>query len=43
MFVLIILLVLILAKCIRIVPEKSEYIIERLGVNHTTWTAGLHF
>ena len=43
MFVLIILLVLILAKCIRIVPEKSEYIIERLGVYHTTWTAGLHF
>ena len=40
---LIILLVLVLVKCIRIVPEKSEYIIERLGVYHTTWGAGLHF
>ena len=42
MFVFII-LVLLLTKCIKIVPEKNEYIIERLGVYHTTWGAGLHF
>ena len=44
MFILlIVLIVLLLAKGIRIVPEKNEYIIERLGVYHATWKAGMHF
>lgn len=29
--------------CIHIVPQASVYIIERLGVYKTTWSAGLHF
>ncbi len=37
----VIVLVLIL-KCIVIVPQSKEYIIERLGVYNTTWEAGLH-
>lgn len=44
MFVIIaILLIILLIKCVRIVPEKSEYIIERLGAYHDTWKPGLHF
>ncbi|MFO7937160.1 MAG: stomatin-like protein [Kiritimatiellia bacterium] len=29
-------------KCIRIVPQKQAYIVERLGKYHSTLTAGLH-
>lgn len=30
------------ARCIRIVPQRREYIIERLGKYSSTWRAGLH-
>lgn len=30
------------ARCIRIVPQRREYIIERLGKYSKTWGAGLH-
>jgi len=30
-------------KCIRIVPQKSAYIVERFGKYHSTLEAGLHF
>ena len=33
----------LLISCIRIVPEKSEYIVERLGAYQATWQPGLHF
>ncbi len=38
----IILLVLILL-CLRVVPQATEYVIERLGKYRRTWGAGLHF
>lgn len=38
-----ILLLLILASCIRIVPQANAYILERLGGYQTTWEVGLHF
>jgi len=28
---------------IKIVPQATEYVVERWGRYHTTWTAGLHF
>lgn len=37
-----ILVVYTLAKCIRIVPQKQAFIVERLGKYHTTLEAGLH-
>ena len=37
------LLVLIALTCIRIVPQASEYVIERLGKYQKTWGAGIHF
>ncbi len=41
--VLIFLLVVILIVSIKIVPQASEFVIERLGKYKGTWSAGLHF
>ncbi len=35
-------LVVIIAN-LKIVPQATEYVIERLGKYHSTWSAGLHF
>lgn len=40
--VLIVIVLAILIKCIRIVPQATEYVIEFLGKYKTTWSAGLH-
>lgn len=40
--ILIVIIALCLA-CLRVVPQATEYIIERLGKYKKTWTAGLHF
>ena len=40
---LIIIIAVILISCIRIVPQASAYVIERLGIYRATWVAGLHF
>ena len=29
--------------CLRVVPQATEFVIERLGKYHSTWGAGLHF
>lgn len=38
--VLIILIVVLLASCVKIVPQASAYVVERLGAYYTTWTSG---
>ena len=40
--ILVIIAVLVLL-CLRIVPQASEHVIERLGKYCKTWDAGLHF
>ncbi len=40
--VLILVVLVLLISCIRIVPQASAYVIERLGIYHATWVAGLH-
>ncbi|MEE1312939.1 MAG: SPFH domain-containing protein [Lachnospiraceae bacterium] len=40
--IFIIFIILILASCVKIVPQAHTYVIERLGTYHATWTAGLH-
>ena len=35
-------IVVLLLLCIRIVPQATEYVIERLGKYKRTWSAGLH-
>lgn len=39
----ILILIIIAGTSIKIVPQATEYIIERWGRYHTTWTAGFHF
>ncbi|MDL2234217.1 SPFH/Band 7/PHB domain protein [Ruminococcaceae bacterium OttesenSCG-928-L11] len=43
LIVLIILVALILLSAIRIVPQASVYVIERLGSYSATWENGIHF
>ena len=35
--------IIIIASCVKIVPQSREMVIERLGVYLTTWEVGLHF
>lgn len=40
---LVILVLYILASCIRIVPQAQAFIVERLGGYQSTWEVGMHF
>lgn len=42
-FVLVILVFIVIATNVRIVPQATVYVIERLGAYHDTWQTGLHF
>ena len=42
-FVLLILVVILLASCIKIVPQAYAYVVERLGAYQQTWPVGIHF
>ena len=39
---LLVVLLLILASCIKIVPQAQAYILERLGAYQATWSVGIH-
>lgn len=41
--IVILIIVLLLASCIKIVPQANSWIIEFLGKYHATWEAGIHF
>lgn len=40
--IVIVALILLVVSNIRVVPQASVYVIERLGTYHATWTTGLH-
>ena len=40
--ILILLVLVVLIRCIVIVPQSNAFVVERLGVYKTTWEAGLH-
>ena len=40
--IILIVLVVIIFLCLRVVPQATEYVIERLGKYQKTWGAGLH-
>lgn len=40
--ILIILIIVVLLRCIRVVPQASAYVVEFLGQYQATWEAGLH-
>ena len=41
--ILVIFILLIIASCIKIVPQAQALIIERLGAYMGTWGVGIHF
>jgi len=41
--VFIVLLLILLASCIKIVPQAHAYVVERLGGYQDTWSVGVHF
>ncbi len=43
LIIILILLVVIIFSCIKVVPQASTYVIERIGSYYVTWTNGLHF
>ena len=40
---LVLLVLIIIARCIYVVQQAKAYVIERLGRFHTVWGVGLHF
>ncbi len=40
---LLIIIAIILISSIKIVPQANMYVVERIGVYHTSWIAGIHF
>ncbi|MBO6015208.1 MAG: paraslipin, partial [Lachnospiraceae bacterium] len=41
--IIFIVVILILANCIKIVPQAQAYVVERLGAYQGTWSVGMHF
>ena len=41
--IIVVLALIIIASCVKVVPQSREMVIERLGVYLTTWEVGLHF
>ncbi|MBP3459766.1 MAG: SPFH/Band 7/PHB domain protein [Lachnospiraceae bacterium] len=41
--ILIVIVIWVLASCIKIVPQAHAYVVERLGAYQGTWSVGLHF
>ena len=42
-YVIAIIVLAAIISCLRVVPQATEFVIERLGKYHKTWGAGLHF
>ena len=42
LIILIVVILVILARCIRVVQQSKAYVIERLGAFHSVWGGGLH-
>ena len=41
--ILLLIAIVILISCIKIVPQASIFVVERLGAYHASWNVGLHF
>lgn len=39
---LIVILLIVLISCVHIVPQANAYVVERLGMYHSTWKTGMH-
>ncbi|MDO4293353.1 MAG: SPFH domain-containing protein [Eubacteriales bacterium] len=43
LLIILILAIMVVASCIKIVPQAQAYVMERLGAYQETWSVGLHF
>jgi len=43
LLIILVLLIMLIASCIKIVPQAQAYVVERLGAYQDTWSVGLHF
>ena len=43
LIILAVLFIILLVTNVRVVPQATEFVIERLGTYYTTWETGLHF
>ena len=41
--VIAVILIIIICSCVKIVPQATTFIVERLGAYKTTWDTGIHF
>ena len=42
-FIIAVVVIVLIFLCLRVVPQATEHVIERLGKYNKTWEAGLHF
>lgn len=40
---LLVIILIVVASCVRIVPQAHSYVVERLGGYQATWNVGIHF
>ncbi|MBR2948729.1 MAG: SPFH/Band 7/PHB domain protein [Lachnospiraceae bacterium] len=43
LLIIVLLIIMLVASCIKIVPQAQAYVVERLGAYQGTWGVGLHF
>ncbi|WOO38756.1 SPFH domain-containing protein [Anaerocolumna sp. AGMB13020] len=43
LIIIVVLFLLVVASCVRIVPQAYSYVVERLGGYQATWNVGIHF
>ena len=43
LIIFLVLVLLVVASCIKIVPQAKAFVIEQLGAYKVTWGTGLHF
>ena len=43
LLIVLLLIIMLVASCIKIVPQAQAYVVERLGAYQGTWSVGLHF
>ena len=41
--VIAVILIIVVCSCVKIVPQATTFIVERLGAYKTTWDTGIHF
>ena len=41
--ILLVIILMVLASCVKIVPQAQAFVVERLGGYQGTWSVGLHF